>query len=343
MLRAADGPRSSVTAFADGALVGIGSLPHSDPSAASAFAIAEFDVATIPTLPRRGETMLAQAVAAIDGVDLAADGELVVDRRRLDPEAPVVPVLDAPVFESLHAFVDLAGKVRLDGAPVKWQFVGPVTLGLALERAGVDPSHAFRLATSAVRANVAALAAEVTATVPESPQMVLLDEPWFVDLMDPQFPIPPDEAIDLMSSAMAALPPSTLTGIHCCGPCDVATLLASGPAVVSLPVADSLLDWAGYLARYLDDGGVIAWGVVATDGPVPTTAERSWRELSDLWCALVQHGCDPVLLRRQSLVSPHCGLASFSVSVARRIARLTGDVGKRVRDQSSATRLTLGA
>jgi hypothetical protein len=83
--------------------------------------------------------------------------------------------------------------------------------------------------------------------------------------------------------------------------------------------------------------------VIPTDGPVGSNSERQWRALSDLWCSLVQRGCDPVLLRRQSIVTPHCGLAGHSVSVARRIARLTADVGKRVQDQSSATRFALGA
>jgi hypothetical protein len=73
------------------------------------------------------------------------------------------------------------------------------------------------------------------------------------------------------------------------------------------------------------------------------SADRHWRALSDLWCALVQRGCDPVKLRRQSMVSPTCGLGAHSVSVARRIARLTSDVGRRVRDQADATRFALGA
>jgi len=146
-----------------------------------------------------------------------------------------------------------------------------------------------------------------------------------------------------LSSAMAALPSSTLTGVHCCAPCDVATLLAVGPNVVSLPVSSELVDWVGYLTRFLAEGGIIAWGVIPTDGPLPTTSERQWRALSDLWCSLVRLGCDPVLLRRQSIVTPQCGLATHSVAVAQRIARLTADVGKRVQDQSSATRFALGA
>ena len=127
------------------------------------------------------------------------------------------------------------GKVRLDGAAVKWQFVGPVTLGVALERAGLDRPAAFELASASVRSSLIELSDAVTTVLPNSPQMVVLDEPWLGELMSPGFPIPPDEAIDRMSNAMAALPATTLTGIHCCAPCDVATLLASGPGVISVP------------------------------------------------------------------------------------------------------------
>jgi hypothetical protein len=336
---------ASRSAFADGATAGVGCLPHLDPAAAAAFAIGEFDVATIPTLPRRspGELMLGQALVGVPGVAFDADGTLAVDPASVKPLASISTDIGDDAFTGLRAFLDLAGKVRLDGAAVKWQFVGPVTLGVALHRAGLDRESAFDLAVSTVRDRLAALSAAVTDAVPNSRQMVVLDEPWFGELMQPGFPIPPDEAIDRMSSAMAALPATTLTGVHCCAPCDVATLLASGPNVVSLPVSADLVEWVGYLTRFLSDGGIIAWGVTPTDGPIPSTSERQWRALSDLWCSLVQRGCDPVLLRRQSIVTPQCGLAMHSVSVARRIARLTGDVGKRVQDQSAATRFALGA
>ena len=333
------------SAFADGASAGVGSLPHLDPIAAAAFSIGEFDIATIPATPRRShhESMLAQALVAVRGVSVRPDGSISVDSARVRPLASIVTDIDHEAFSGIRSFLELAGKVHLDGAAVKWQFVGPVTLGVALHRAGLDRDAAFDLALAIVRDRLSALADVVGAVLPNSRQMVVLDEPWFGELMQPGFPIPPDEAIDRMSGAMAALPADTLTGVHCCAPCDVATLLASGPNVVSLPVAPELVDWVGYLTRFLADGGIVAWGVVPTDGPVGSTSERHWRALSDLWCSLVQRGCDPVLLRRQSLVTPHCGLATHSVSAARRIARLTGEVGKRVQDQSAATRFALGA
>jgi hypothetical protein len=340
-------PRASASPFAEGAVVGIGSLPHRDASAAAAFAISEFDIATIPTLPNLSpaETMLGQGIVGRAGLGLADDGMIEV----ADREAPAASdlsagaLIDADGFAGFRAFLDLAGKISFDGTAVKWQFVGPVTLGVALHRAGLPTDVAFDLAQATVRSALIELSDEVTAALPNSPQMVIIDEPWLVDLMSPGFPIPPDEAIDRMSGAMAALPATTLGGIHCCGASDIATLLASGPSVVSVPVSADLLDYAGYLTRFLDDGGTIAWGVVPTGGPVPSRPDRAWRELSDLWCGLVQRGCDPVQLRRRSLVSPECGLASHSVSVARSIARLTADVGRRVKDQSAATRFALGA
>ena len=194
-----------------------------------------------------------------------------------------------------------------------------------------------------MRGKLAEISELVTNALPNSPQLVVLDEPWFADLMSPGFPIPPDEAVDIVSSAMAALPSTSVVGVHCCAPCDIAMLLASGPSVISVPVSADLVEWAGYITRFLDDGGIVAWGVIPTDGPIPTSADRNWRALSDVWCSLVQLGCDPILLRQQSLVSPACGLSEHSVAVARRIARLTSDVGRRVKDQSAATRLSLGA
>ena len=331
--------------LADGATAGVGSLPHVDAAAAAAFAIGEFDIATIPTLPRRSphETLLGQAVVDLAGVRHGDDGGLIVEPELLEPTAAVETDLTHDAFTGIRAFLDLAATIRLDGAAVKWQFVGPVTLGVALHRAGLAAETAFDLALSVVRTRLAHISAAVSEALPNSSQLVVLDEPWFAELMHPGFPIPPDEAVDRISGAMAALPISTISGVHCCAPCDVATLLASGPNVISLPVSAELVDWVGYLTRFLDDGGTIAWGVMPTDGPVPSSSDRQWRELSDVWCSLVQRGCDPVLLRRQSILTPQCGLAYHSASVARRIARLTGDVGKRVQDQSAATRFALGA
>jgi hypothetical protein len=104
-----------------------------------------------------------------------------------------------------------------------------------------------------------------------------------------------------------------------------------------------VVEVAGYIDRFLDGGGWIAWGAISSDGPIGVTANRSWHSLSSIWCDLVRRGSDPSLLRRQSLLSPRSGLAGHTTSVAEDICRSLREISSRVRDQASATRLVFGA
>lgn len=336
---------TSVAPFANGQSVGIGSLPHRDADAAAAFALSEFDIATIPSLPTRSpaEGMIGQAIGGLPGVSFGQYGSFAVDPADLVDDVGITTDLSSDAFAGLRAFLDLAVKVHRDGTPVKWQFVGPVTLGVALQRAGLRSAHAFTVAADAVRHHVSQIAAAVAAALPNSPQLMLLDEPWLVELMDPEFPIPPDVAVDLISTGMAACGPGVAVGLHCCGPCDVATMLETGPQVISIPLSEELVEYAGYLGRFISGGGVIAWGVLPTSGPLTLRSDRYWRQLSDVWCLLVERGVDAGLLRRQSLITPVCGLAQHQVSTARRVARMSADVAFRVNAQAMSSRLALGA
>jgi hypothetical protein len=327
-----------------GAATGVGSLPHRSVHDAASFALREYDLPAIPTLPRRSpaEGMIAQALVGIAGVTLGQYGSIAVDVGRLDPDAPVATDLGHDAYGGLRAFLAEAAARQLRG-PVKWQFTGPVTLGAALTRVGAPADLAFTVAAKAVRAHLKAIADAVALALPASQQVVWLDEPWMGELMSPGFPIAPDQAIDLLSTAMAILEPAATVGVHCCAGADVASLLAAGPLVLSLPLDARLVDVAGYLGRFLDGGGWIAWGAVATDGPIATSSERAWRLLSDVWCELVNRGCDPVELRRRSLITPACGLGLHSPAVADRVLRLTREIGRRVTEQALAGRFVFGA
>ena len=122
-----------------GAATGVGSLPHRSVHDAAAFALREYDVPAIPTLPRRSpaEGMIAQAVVGINGVTLGQYGSIAVDVDALDPgrrpSSPTSPTTPSPASGRSSPRPSARG---LRG-PVKWQFVGPVTLGVALTRVGV--------------------------------------------------------------------------------------------------------------------------------------------------------------------------------------------------------------
>jgi hypothetical protein len=327
-----------------GATTGIGSLPHRSARQAAEFTFEAYDVPAIPSLPRRSpaESSIAQALVGASGVTLGQYGTVAVDVDRLDPEAPVVTDLRRDNFVGMRTFLELAAERHYTG-PVKWQFVGPISVGVALQRAGAGADLAFRVALRAVSSHLRSLADAVTAALPEAPQLVVLDEPFADGLMSRDFPIAPDEAIDLMSAAMATVESRAVVGVHCCGDVDVATLLESGPRVLSLPASQAVVPLAGYLDRFLRNGGWIAWGAIATEGPIGVTSNRSWHQLSSLWCQLVQRGCDPELLRAQCLLTPECGLGTHSPVVAERVCHSLRDVSRSVRSEAAAAKFVLGA
>jgi len=335
----------------------IGSLPHRDERAAAQFALdATPQLPAIPSLPKRSpaESMIAQAVVGIRGVSIGQYGSLLVDAASVSPVAPVTTDLDNDAFAGMRAFLDAVKQTHGKNThgthgdsssipAVKWQFTGPVTLGLALVRAGIPESTAFDVAVRTVRTHLRHIFEAVAEVLPHAQQVVFIDEPELGELMDESFAIAPDIAIDLMSGALAAVEHEAIAGLHCCADIEIAPLLAAGPSVLSVPVRDSLVDDAGQIAKFLHNGGTIAWGVVPTDGPMTTTPERSWRKLTALWTELVRAGCDPTLLHRQALVTPACGLALHSESSATRIIEHVRDIGERIRSTDPTSRYTVGA
>jgi hypothetical protein len=116
--------------LSNGMTSGIGSLPHRDVDHAARFVLDHLALPAIPSLPRRSpaEGMIAQAVVGIEGITLGQYGAIAVDAAAIDPANPVVTDLQHDAFGGFRAFLAHApGRVTA----VKWQFVGPVTLGMA--------------------------------------------------------------------------------------------------------------------------------------------------------------------------------------------------------------------
>jgi hypothetical protein len=329
---------------APGTDTSVGSLPHHDAAEAVAFVLArQTRLPAAPSLPQRSplESMVAQAAWGVPGVCVEANGSLDLRLDQLDPQAPLAdPDLQGEPFHTMRVFLEA---VRGRSRPVKLQLTGPVTLGLALHAAGADAGRAFAVAGTAVRTRAAGLLRLASELAPGTPLVVFLDEPGLTGLMHPEFPLDPEAAVDLTSGALAVLERGAVTGLHCCGHTDWKLVAQTGPQVLSAPLGVGLESAADTLSRFLEDGGWVAWGAIPTDEPIGSTPGRLWRQLSALWCELVQAGCDPVLLRTQSLVTPACGLATHGTSQAERVLALARQVAARVHDQALGVRLSVGA
>ena len=327
-----------------GTTTSVGSLPHRDTDEAVRYILGRQPrLPAAPSLPAAHplQHMIAMAAWGIQGVEVLADAGLAVDPSALDHEAPLGdPWLDGAPFVTLRAFLRA---VRHRHEPVKLQLTGPVTLGVALRRAGAADEVAFRVAGAAVRDRARAVLAMAAVEAPGTQPVVFLDEPGLAMGLTPGFPLNPEATIDLVSGALAEIEPHAVTGLHCCGPADWRAVLQAGPQVLSLPVGAGLEASAGALSSFVERGGWVAWGAVPTDGPLGASAVRLWRCLSTQWCELVQAGCDPLRLRQQALITPVCGLAHHGMDQADHVLDLTEQVAARLHDQLVGVRLSVGA
>ena len=202
------------------AATGVGSLPHRDADEAAEFLLRFApELPFAPTLPRRSpaEGMIAQALVGLNGVSVGPNGAITLDVARLDPEAPVATDLGHDAFGGLRAFLRAASGRH---GPIKWQFTGPVTLGLTLANAGAPPELAFAVAGHAVRSHVGAAAGgdrRRAAGLSAAGRARRADGRGDVSRW---FPLATDDAIDLVSGALAPLeavgPDAPATGVHCC-------------------------------------------------------------------------------------------------------------------------------
>jgi len=323
----------------------IGSLPHCDPSEAVDFVLRhQHRLPAAPSLPARSrrEGMIAQAAYGVAGVAVLDDGSLTIDDSALDPEAPLSDLgFSSDGFVGLRAFINAVADRR---GPIKVSLTGPVTLGVALHAAGVDADLAFRISGAAVAQRGRSLVQYVGQRVPQAQVVTFVDEPSLTAAMHPEFPIAPLDAIDLVSGTLAVLERMSITGLHCCGVADWRLIMQAGAQILSMPTDAGIEQSAGALAAFLERGGWVAWGAVPTDGPLGTTVDRLWRQLSGTWCELVNSGgCDPVRLRTQAMITPACGLYHHGVTQAEQVLEFTNRLAARLHDQAIGVRLSVGA
>lgn len=333
---------SLVPLLVPGLATGIGSLPHTDARAAAEVSIEGTPrLPAAPQLPNRNERelMLPQWAVALPEVTVGSGGTL-----RFDPTidlTPPEPRFDAAAHGGLLAFVDVLASRPTPVQRVKLQLTGPLTLGLALCDAGMPAPMAFRRASEVVQAWIPMLEALVATRLPGTQVVLMLDEPGLVVWKESEGPLDREAAVDMLSGALASV--QGIAGVHVCGHGDRRLVLEAGPHLISMEVADDLVDDGGLIARYLDGGGWVAWGAIPTDGPIGDSGELLWRRLAAVWCELTRRGCDPVLLRTRAVITPACGLAGHGPSQAARALRIATTLADRVHDQAFAARLTLGA
>src|SRR5207237_5138911 len=126
--------------------------PYHVPSYSSSFVLSLHpEPPAAPDLPRRSplEGMIARAGRGVPGVTVRDDGTLTVEPALVAQAlADGIPTAAAPTIAEGAGLLCFLDRVAGRSDPVKLQLTGPVTLGIALVRAGLAPGPAFATAAA---------------------------------------------------------------------------------------------------------------------------------------------------------------------------------------------------
>ena len=320
---------------------GVGSLPGDDDRAyaeAVRLTLGELpDLAFVPELPGRGvaAAMTGRALAIVDGlgVDLQPAGWRLTDASGIDhrrARSLLAQDLDQ-VEEQAQGYA---------GA-FKAQVAGPWTLAATVEKPRGDKvlsDHgARRELTEALAEGLRGHVAELRRRLPSVERLIVqVDEPMLPAVLAAQVPTasgfgrhrsvhPPEAsaALELVFGAIADA--GAEPWLHSCAP-GVPWALVAAAGARGLSVDHEMLTPKDLdaLAQALDDGLVVALGVVPSTDPDARPSDSVLTERVLRWLDML--GLDPAEVSDRLVITPSCGLAGASPDWARRALSLSRDV-----------------
>jgi methionine synthase II (cobalamin-independent) len=130
-----------------------------------------------------------------------------------------------------------------------------------------------------------------------------------------------------------------LAGIHVCANTDWAVIFDTKTDIINFDAYsyfDRFILYKDKIKKYIESGGIIAWGIVTTAFPeeiekqnAQNLAKKLLSQVEEI-CAL---GIDKKRLLSQSLITPSCGTGSLDASSALKVLELTQAVSRRFREE----------
>ncbi len=229
------------------------------------------------------------------------------------------------------------------GPFIKGQIIGPVTFaGGVSDSTGSSALSNGQLMDTIVKGlAIKALWLIKKMSVSGKRTILFIDEPFLSGFGSAFTPIQREEVLRLIGEMVGYLHSRSdaLIGIHCCGNTDWSMIIETGTDIVNFDAfgyMDYFLLYRDEIVRFLEDGGVIAWGVV------PTTSFTGKETVSDLRIQLrkglnklQEWGIKKTKVAERSLLTPACGLGSLEPERAERILELLSGLSRSVSDLAS--------
>ncbi|HVN66491.1 MAG TPA: hypothetical protein VMT31_07755 [Methanomicrobiales archaeon] len=327
---------------------GVGALPHRDPGVAVDEVLRIFPrFPFVPTLPNRGflESIVFSDSAMLPG-RMIRDGRILVDSSRditaeMEQiytdylEKNTAPYATPPEYGS--GFYEMMTRRLPYAILLKCQVTGPVTFGMQVVDSDKRPIY-YDPQFADILGKLMALRArwceeEIRRRTGLSRTLVILNEPYLASLGSSVVPVDRDSVIAGWQDISALVEDGL--GVHCCTNTDWAFLISLGPSVISFDAYGNAREFLLYMddvAKYLEGGGVVGWGIVPSD---PKVFSRESVDSLTGWYleirkTVIEH-VDAEVFDGQSLITPSCGIQLGTEAEAVAIMETAAAISVKVR------------
>lgn len=318
---------------------GIGSMPYSNASEACELIFRACDIPFWPQLPRISfkEFMIPQYSEGMPFLNIDSEKQSVwVEKDGSDELDRFYEVwteeskiaISEDYAKGLHAFLDMLRK-KGGATIVKGQITGPLTFTLGLKNEEGKPVFfdeelreiSLMLLKAKARWQIEILrplAGEV---------IIFIDEPILSALGGSGYlAVSGEETLRLLRETTAAIKSAgAIPAIHCCGNADWPSVIRSGAEIINFDAYDYVDTIALYpedFRAFLEQGGLLAWGIVPTSGAVMDENQEGLKRRFEEGMEKLSSRIPADLLVSNLLLTPSCGTGSRTVEETLKIFQL---------------------
>lgn len=317
---------------------GIGTLPHKSAHDAVELVLRSFDIPFWPQLPAISfkEQMVPQCSEGIPFVRIDEKSQKIwVKREETDElerfyesytEKSLIAISEE-YAKGLYEFLKAVPAKRLP--LLKGHVTGPLTFTLGLcdeEGKNIYYDEEMReICLMALKAKTR-WQAEILGSHAEG-LIIFVDEPILSALGSTAYMgVKRSEVLRLLTEAVNAIKETgSMAGIHCCGRAEWPLIIESGVDILSFDAygfGDTLGIYPEELRRFLEKGGILAWGAVPTTEEIAGETEEGIKKMFHTRLEALSKHIPQRLLTENIILTPSCGTGSRSIGETTKVFQL---------------------